>query len=600
MDAQVVRQLVRQLWERTAYTSREDHCFAPWYLNTRYQLSETQALQQSSDGSYDFGIDAFHLIEAGKAGSAPRLVLVQAKYSDSLPLATKGFRELERALPELVRSLSGIETGEPIQNKVVVNLRAALNRLPPEARGKLELEFQVVHLCSEDETIVHHRLRETVERLSEALTDVLHAHTSVIRHVSPRDLGPPQVVVAPPETIPLRLAGAHEYTAGAAGRMFLGIGRLADLIELYRARRDDLFSRNVRYYLTSKKNTEKGPAGKMRATLKQICVEGSLEPERFAMFHNGVTMHSRRASLLDGQVHLRDPYVLNGCQTIKNAFLFRHDPHLKGRVNEELWNRIAVPVRVIESSDDDLVRVVTVNNNRQNAMSPAALRANDPVQIRLEQHFKERRIVYQRQEGAVDNLWSTRPELLEDEYENSGDAWVDIQELARSIAGAAGEVSLALRPNDLFESDAAYARTFSEEGRLRSIVFLTFLQNLHDTLGLVLKKDLRLEPTAGGPATLPFAVPCDLSNVQVSRQGRRPRLRSNVGLSDVLARRRLPRRCAPTPELARFWHSKRASAAFHDAGVRRRIGTGARVREMQGRAQVEGWDRPVRYVCGPG
>jgi hypothetical protein len=44
MDAQVVRQLVRQLWEKTAYTAREDHCFAPWYLNTRYQLSETQAL----------------------------------------------------------------------------------------------------------------------------------------------------------------------------------------------------------------------------------------------------------------------------------------------------------------------------------------------------------------------------------------------------------------------------------------------------------------------------------------------------------------------------------------------------------------------------
>jgi hypothetical protein len=123
------------------------------------------------------------LVDSEKAGSVPRLVLVQAKYSDSLPLTTKGFRELERALPELARSLSGIETGEPIQNKVVVNLRAALNRLAPEARARLELEFQVVHLCSEDETIVHHRLRETVERLSEALTDVLHAHTSTTARI---------------------------------------------------------------------------------------------------------------------------------------------------------------------------------------------------------------------------------------------------------------------------------------------------------------------------------------------------------------------------------------------------------------------------------
>jgi hypothetical protein len=55
------------------------------------------------------------------------------------------------------------------------------------------------------------------------------------------------------------------------------------------------------------------------------------------------------------------------------------------------------------------------------------------------------------------------------------------------MAAAAGEISLALLPNDLFESDAAYERCFSER-RLRSIVFLTFLQNLFDTVGLVLKK----------------------------------------------------------------------------------------------------------------
>jgi len=217
------------------------------------------------------------------------------------------------------------------------------------------------------------------------------------------------------------------------------------------------------------------------------------------MFHNGITMFSRKAQVVESQVRVCDPYVLNGCQTIKNAFFFRFDSNLKSRIKEDLWRRVSVPVRIIETTDDELVRAVTVNNNRQNAMSPAALRSNDRVQIRLEQRFKERGIVYQRQEGAFDNIWATRPELLEDEYENTQGTWVDIHDIARAIAGAAGEISLALHPNDLFESDAAYERCFDEATRLRSIVFLTFLQNLHDVMGLVLKKDLNLTPKVSGP-----------------------------------------------------------------------------------------------------
>ncbi len=503
MDTQVVRQMVRQFWEKTAHTGGEPHCFAPWYLHQRFQLPETQAMQQASDGSYDFGIDAFHL-ELGNDGKPVSLVLVQAKYSEKLPHIIKGFKDLEKALPEVSRGLDAIGTEEPIQNKVLVNLRAALNRLDPETRAQLALEFEVLHISAEDEAILFARFREAMNRLSEALTNKLENHKCRIKSVGPRDLGPQQMVVAPPEEVTLRLVGALEFQAGENARMFSGVGRLADLVDLYRARRDDLFSRNVRYYLQSKKNTEKGPAGKMRATLKQMCVDGDLVPERFAMFHNGITMFSRRVQLVEGQVRVRDPYVLNGCQTIKNAFLFRVDGNLKSKIKDDLWQRVSVPVRIIETADDLLIRSVTVNNNRQNAMSPAALRSNDPVQIRLEQRFKERRILYQRQEGAFENVWAMQPELLEDEYENTQGTCVDIHEIARAIAASAGEISLALHPNDLFESDAAYERCFNEKTRLRSIAYLTFLQNLHDVVGLVLKKDLNLEAKGDGPTPSRF------------------------------------------------------------------------------------------------
>lgn len=496
MDASLVRQMVGSFRERTGFVGAEEHCFAPWYLHQVYHLPEVKALAQSSDGSFDFGIDAFHLEEEG---SNRRLVLVQAKLTESLQLIAKGFKDLERVLPEVARSVEGIGTEEPIQNKVLVNLRAALNRLTADERRAIVIDFQVLHLAAEDEAILANKFSATVERLKETFEKELPNHTCAIRQVGPRALGPHQIVVVPPEESSIRLRGTYQFSAGATCHMITGVGHLADLVDLYGVRRDGLFSRNVRYFLTSKKNTEKGPAGKMRATLKEMSVDGKSDPERFATFHNGVTVFAKRATVDGEKVRLRDPYVLNGCQTIKNAFLFRHDRNVRDRIKPELWDRVAVPVRIIETSDEDLVRTVTVNNNRQNSMSPAALRSNDAVQIRLEQRFKDRRILYQRQEGAFDAIWATNPDLLEDEYENTQGNWVDIHELARALAAAMGKVSWALHPNDLFESDKAYEACFDEKKTLNSIVFLTFLQNLHDIVGLVLKKDLNLAPKAGGP-----------------------------------------------------------------------------------------------------
>jgi hypothetical protein len=498
MDAALVRKMVAEFRVRVGFTGSEDHCFAPWYLHQTFHLAEATALAQASDGNYDFGIDGFAFEGARK------VVLVQAKYTDNLQHINKGFKEMAKALNEIARGLEGLGAEAPIQNKVLVNLRAALNRLTEDERKSLIFEFQVLHLSPDDEVILANKFRDAMTSLKEAAETELADHVLQIRQVGPRALGPHEVVSVPPAESSLRLRGAHSFSAGPNCQMITGIGYLADLVELYRVRRDDLFSRNVRYFLTSKKNTEKGPAGKMRSTLKEMTVEGKIEPERFATFHNGLTLFARKAVVHGDGVKLRDPFVLNGCQTVKNAFLFRHDKGVRDRIKPELWDRIAVPVRIIDTGEEELVRSITVNNNRQNSMSAAALRSNDPVQIRLESRFRDRSILYQRQEGAFDAIWATNPELLEDEFENTQGRAVDIHELARSIAASMGKVAWALHPNDLFESDKAYEACFDEEKTLASIVYLTFLQNVHDVIGLVLKKDLNLEPKAGGPKPARF------------------------------------------------------------------------------------------------
>lgn len=255
MDASAIRTAVSEFRERTAQGIKREDCFAPWYLHQLFHMPETQAIEQSSDGSHDFGVDAFHLFE----GSPPsKLLLVQAKFSDSLNLISEGIRGFRKALPELASTLEIGASEVPHQNKVLHNLRAALNQLDAKVRDSLELNFHVIHLSMEDRTIVGNRTREARNELRETLLETFPDRPHVIRDLGPIDFGPPETRYVPPKEVRLSVQSVKEFPAGPKSVMFYGVGRLADLVDLYTSRRDNLFARNVRYYLYSKKNTDKG------------------------------------------------------------------------------------------------------------------------------------------------------------------------------------------------------------------------------------------------------------------------------------------------------------------------------------------------------
>jgi AIPR protein len=297
-------------------------------------------------------------------------------------------------------------------------------------------------------------------------------------------------------------------------KMYLGIGYLAELVDLYNHRRDDLFSKNVRYFLKSRKNTERGPSREIRKSLRDICfssTEVSFPPEMFAFYHNGITLFARdvRVWSEDGATEVREPYILNGCQTIKTGFFFFSEQKLRGKmIDDERWKRIRVPLRIITTRDEKLIRLITIANNRQNQMSPSALRANDPEQVELADRLKQHGIFYQRQEGAFAELEETDPGRITTDYPRTNQRYVDIEELARCLAATAGEFGLTRSPSHIFESEQPYQRCFGVR-MLRSTVLVTFLKNLHDVLSRVLKKDLDLEPQAGGPgrsSLMPYAM----------------------------------------------------------------------------------------------
>jgi hypothetical protein len=482
--------------------------FPIWYLHRKFQIPRERAQMQAADPAhegvekgYDFGVDAYHI---DLRTAEPRLWLIQAKYSESLQSVGLGYKDLmksTRLLHQLVDG-HGLEARE---NKIIGNLRADLSRLPDDVRARLKLDFVVLHLADDDDEVISLRTTKARELLDDALQDTFADRLFTISQIGPHKLDFPdaaaEVVNIPKEWLPLTLTAVTSRAKhdDRDVEMVFGVGRLGELVELYRSRRDLLFSRNVRSFLQKKSNLDKGPAGKIRTTLKEICVDKTREPELFAFFHNGVTMSAEQLQDRDGGYRVREPYVLNGCQTIKTAFLFESDPLVKSKIDRDRWNRISIPVRVTIARDEELVRTITINTNRQNSISPAALHANDPIQLKLQDRFQRAGIYYERQEGAFDSLRASGEDI--DQYEHSQHRAVRIQDLARCLAAVAGRTDLfhfAHHQNDLFESNDAYRRCFSPE-RTASVSFMVFLQNLHDVLPLVLKKDLSLEPSPGAP-----------------------------------------------------------------------------------------------------
>ena len=501
MNTNTVKHYVEEFRKKLALDTPED-AFPAWYLNYVLSQPETIALKNSSDSSeyggkrnFDFGLDAFHL---SITGEAPVLTLIQAKYSSQINYISKGFRDLIKSLPLLNSMLDKIDTDVPHQNKVLINLKATLNKLSDEQRQLLQLEFVVIHLSDDDETILAHKTESARKDLAEEVEHKIPNHNVRIKQYGPKDWGSFTNVI-PAEWISIKMKGYTniEHANESNHKMYLGLGFLSDLVELYNQRRDNLFSKNVRYFIKSKKNVEKGPSGKMRDTLKEICISGGESPELFAFYHNGITIYGKDVIEEGENLKIREPYVLNGCQTIKTSFLFRYDNKFKEKVDRDIWSNISIPVRLITSSNENLIRKVTINNNRQNSMSSAALRANDPIQLELENRFRQRKIFYERQEGAKSNIEDTNPELFEALYNSSNYMAVNIVDLARTISAASGELSSALSPTHIFEYDNLYTKVFSDK-KLRSIAFLIFLQNLHDVIPVVLKKDLKLKDNEYG------------------------------------------------------------------------------------------------------
>ncbi len=159
--------------------------------------------------------------------------------------------------------------------------------------------------------------------------------------------------------------------------LYTGATKLRDIYEFMKRYKletgdlDSLYEKNVRKFLGNKKKVNKG-------------IEHTIEtfPERFGLYNNGITIVAeavKTSSETHGSLLLKNPYIVNGCQTTRSIWSVlqrRLDsggtaPSVEQLTWEERLDKaVAVTKIVVVGSDgEELLTETTRYTNSQNAVA---------------------------------------------------------------------------------------------------------------------------------------------------------------------------------------------------------------------------------------
>jgi len=226
---------------------------------------------------------------------------------------------------------------------------------------------------------------------------------------------------------------------------------LSKLLEMYNDLGEKLFSKNIRSGLGEGKATNLA----IKRSLKKI-ISGEEPTENFTFYHNGISLTAEQLDPNDGVLLMVEPRILNGAQTVITLKKFVEENKTDNRISEKL-HTVKVMARIVKSLQDEFLKKVTINNNRQNPIMPWNLRANDMIQLNFEDKFREEsRIYYERRENAFENLtYDDLEQIGITDYKS-----IEIKKFAQTLLAMQGEVDRMSRISEVFENENYYKDTF--------------------------------------------------------------------------------------------------------------------------------------------
>jgi hypothetical protein len=242
---------------------------------------------------------------------------------------------------------------------------------------------------------------------------------------------------------------------------------------IYKKYKTKLFSANVRDYLGSRKSDVNINHG-----IKQTAGES---PDNFWVFNNGVTLlvndfevdvQPRRTALT-----IKGLSIVNGAQTTGAIGSLKKSPSPTA----------LVPVRLIKTTDRDVVYNVIRYNNSQNKVTAPDFRSTDKVQKRLRDEFKKiPRAEYEGgRRGGHEDIIRRRANLLPS------------YTVGQALAAFHGDPLVAYNQKaEIWISDTLYSQYFNDGTTATHIVFAYSLLRAVEGRKLDLIKKSKGDPTS--------------------------------------------------------------------------------------------------------
>jgi len=202
-----------------------------------------------------------------------------------------------------------------------------------------------------------------------------------------------------------------------------------------------LFRKNVRDFLSTGSETN----ARMKETLSS-----NSEQNNFWFYNNGITILCDSATINMEQkyIHLLDPEIINGCQTVTTIRNFKDDTNCE------------VLVRVVASQNQNFMDSMILYQNSSNRVLKRDLKSNDPVQVRLHHEFFKRKWYYEIKRGKEfekisQEDWNIRTQCSFGELSNS--------KVAKCLAVVKLHPAIAASQGDDYFFGEAYEDIFSSE-----------------------------------------------------------------------------------------------------------------------------------------
>ncbi|HEV8386936.1 MAG TPA: AIPR family protein [Nitrososphaera sp.] len=454
------------------YSGRREDFFALLYLMKKFNISAEEAASHVCFGGNECAIDAFYYDRTTR-----NLYLFQFKWSEDHLLFKQSFEKLillgidrvfghslwhESQSPLLIKLMSCISENQSVIDRILIHF--VYNGDPIRAEKSKVLDL----------------LRENLEARKFVIDDYFGRQVDMIFQVISN-----QKTTSHPflqrrsavYTIPFdrSLTVASKYN-----ELIITLLSLENLYNMYSELGEKFFEKNIRCGLSDTTMT----SSEIRNSLKRI-LAGDEVPEHFTFYHNGVALTAQALEFGPQSISMAEPRLLNGVQTAKTIkkFVDRN----KGRRAKllKLLRNVNVLARIVRSKDEEFLKRVTISNNRQNPIMPWNLRANDLIQLHLEERFKdELRIFYERRENSLRNLSDDDLQEMNIAAKRS----IQIRKLAQTLLALHGEVDRISKLKEVFEGERWYNDTFRAKYLSIDPRKLVLLYKVHYRIPAIIKE----------------------------------------------------------------------------------------------------------------